>query len=198
MLRDERELVDRCRSVTGVDLDLEGIRKHRTIRDRLLARLECLPFPDETFDVVTANMVMEHVEYPDMVLRELCRTLRPGGRLILHTPNLRNWKLRLMSICPGAVKRALARFFEGRSERDVFPAHYLCNTSSSIRRHSREQGLVVEEIRLINSSATTSILFPLAIVELALIRLHQRPSMMDLRSNIIATLRRPPADRARC
>lgn len=49
---------------------------------------EKLPFPDSTFDVVSCLEVLEHVFDKDVALKELLRVLKPGGRLILSTPNL--------------------------------------------------------------------------------------------------------------
>lgn len=48
-----------------------------------------LPFPDNTFDVIFFCEVMEHVlGYPEDYLKDFCRTLKPGGYLVLTTPNL--------------------------------------------------------------------------------------------------------------
>ncbi|MEX1169639.1 MAG: methyltransferase domain-containing protein [Chloroflexota bacterium] len=46
-----------------------------------------LPFPAATFDLVTSFQVLEHVPDPLTFLRELARVLRPGGTVILATPN---------------------------------------------------------------------------------------------------------------
>ena len=44
--------------------------------------------PTETFDVVTLNHVIEHVIDPEKLLSECYRILKPGGRLVLLTPNV--------------------------------------------------------------------------------------------------------------
>lgn len=46
-----------------------------------------LPFPDETFDLVTSFQVLEHVPDPIAYLREIARVTRSGGTVILATPN---------------------------------------------------------------------------------------------------------------
>lgn len=48
---------------------------------------EQLPYPDNTFDVMLSNEVLEHVQDDAQVLREMARTLKPGGRLVLFCPN---------------------------------------------------------------------------------------------------------------
>lgn len=45
-----------------------------------------LPFPENFFDVIIANDVMEHVGQPEAVLREAHRVLKPGGRFFTNFP----------------------------------------------------------------------------------------------------------------
>ena len=45
------------------------------------------PFPDNHFDVVTSFQVIEHVEDVERYLYELHRVLKPGGTIIITTPN---------------------------------------------------------------------------------------------------------------
>jgi SAM-dependent methyltransferase len=55
---------------------------------------ENLPFRDETFDLVFAGEVLEHLNAPAKALNEWSRVLRTGGRLCLSTPNGRLVKLK--------------------------------------------------------------------------------------------------------
>ena len=50
------------------------------------ADLEALPFPNDSFDAALNIVVLEHTRNPQQVLNELCRTLKPGGRLLLIAP----------------------------------------------------------------------------------------------------------------
>lgn len=45
------------------------------------------PFEDDSFDVVVAKHVVEHLPAPDQAIQEIGRVLRPGGLLVLGTPN---------------------------------------------------------------------------------------------------------------
>jgi SAM-dependent methyltransferase len=56
---------------------------------------EPLPYPDATFDVVTATEVIEHLEDFRRVVREIFRVLKPGGVCVLSTPNILNLNSRL-------------------------------------------------------------------------------------------------------
>ncbi|MFH1444045.1 MAG: class I SAM-dependent methyltransferase [Candidatus Peregrinibacteria bacterium] len=56
-----------------------------------------LSFPDETFDVVVSSECIEHTENPLKALAEMCRVLKPGGTLIVTTPNKLWYPILLLS-----------------------------------------------------------------------------------------------------
>jgi SAM-dependent methyltransferase len=57
----------------------------------------CLPFPDETFDVVITSEVLEHIQDDVTAIAEMVRVLKPGGRFAATVPSqfpeMINWKL---------------------------------------------------------------------------------------------------------
>jgi len=83
----ETNLVDKCRSIVGIDYDLPSLEKHRTISKRVRGDISNLPFKDNSFNLITSNMVLEHVEDPLSLFNELRRILKPGGKFVFHTPN---------------------------------------------------------------------------------------------------------------
>jgi len=81
------------REMVGVDLDPRTIEAARQLPVPAGVRYEVgdvmrLRFPDAHFDAVTSMETLEHVSAEPM-LRELVRVLRPGGRLMLSTPQNR-------------------------------------------------------------------------------------------------------------
>ena len=74
--------------VEGVDFDPAAVesaaRRGYAVR---LGTLESQRYPDGTFAAVTASHVLEHVREPGAFLRECRRVLRPGGTLVILTPN---------------------------------------------------------------------------------------------------------------
>ncbi len=57
---------------------------------------ERLPYADESFDVLTAWHVIEHVSDVTRTLQDWYRVLRPGGLLMLETPDAECWKARIL------------------------------------------------------------------------------------------------------
>jgi ubiquinone/menaquinone biosynthesis C-methylase UbiE len=63
----------------------------------LVGSAEGIPLPDRSCDAARADRLLQHVSDPLIVLREVARTLRPGGRVVLVEPD---W--RTMAIYPGS------------------------------------------------------------------------------------------------
>jgi len=71
----------------GADLSDEMIRvaKKKQIEGAEFAvgSADKLPYPDETFDIVTCSQSFHHYPYPEQAMREAKRVLKPGGLYIL-------------------------------------------------------------------------------------------------------------------
>lgn len=75
--------------VSGLDFDpaaaQTALRRGVEVR---VGRLEDSAYAEASFDIVTANQVIEHVHDPIAFLRTCWTLVRPGGRLWIGTPNL--------------------------------------------------------------------------------------------------------------
>ena len=72
--------------VRYVAFDFKPRRKRAYGEIDLTADLYQIPFRQDTFEAAINVDVLEHVREPRDVLKELCRVLRPGGRLFLIAP----------------------------------------------------------------------------------------------------------------
>ncbi len=186
----EHDIVSRCRSVTGVDYDMPSLDKHRSIHRLVRGDIGSLPFLDGSFDLVTANMVVEHLADPERQFVEIARVLRPGGLLLVHTPNALGYASMLSRTVPGAIKRVIIRVLDSRSAEDVFPTHYRANTRARLARIAGASGLALADVRMVATDAMFAVVPPLAAAELFVIRLLMTKRLKRYRSNIIAALRK--------
>jgi len=75
-------------AVTGVDLSSTALQFSRQRGETRLikAPIEHLPFAENTFDLVTALDIIEHLDDDWAALREIARVLKPGGRAVVLVP----------------------------------------------------------------------------------------------------------------
>jgi 2-polyprenyl-3-methyl-5-hydroxy-6-metoxy-1,4-benzoquinol methylase len=86
--------------VRGVDISAEGIARYRSHGfDGHVVDLESgIDYPDATFDLTFCSEVIEHVTSPEILAAEMFRVLKPGGRLVLSTPNSAFWLYRVLGV----------------------------------------------------------------------------------------------------
>jgi SAM-dependent methyltransferase len=87
--------------VCGVEVSdyAAGLARKRYGLDVFTGTLEEAHYPDNTFDAVTMWDVLEHLHDPSSALKEICRILKPGGRLVLRVPNGDSLDARVFGIC---------------------------------------------------------------------------------------------------
>lgn len=77
----------------GLDVDAKAIAFCR--EKGLNANVGDIPsqnYPDEFFDAITINHVIEHVHEVDALLKSCYPKLKKGGKLVIATPNTKNWQ----------------------------------------------------------------------------------------------------------
>ncbi|HEY9225988.1 MAG TPA: class I SAM-dependent methyltransferase [Gemmatimonadaceae bacterium] len=187
----EQELISATKTLVGLDPEFAALRNHRSIRLLICGDAGNLPFATGSFDMVTANMVVEHLPDPHRQFREIARVLKPGGRFVFHTPNSNGYPTLMARLVPDRVRALAARTLERRPAEDRFPTFYRANTPAAIRSACQEAGLVPDRIDLVRSTAMFWMITPIAILELFFLRMLGSPDMATLRPNLIAVLKKP-------
>ncbi|OFZ16563.1 MAG: hypothetical protein A2X86_12265 [Bdellovibrionales bacterium GWA2_49_15] len=88
----------RGHEVFGIDIDSNSVARST---ERGVPAKECdlnssaLPFADNYFDCIYAGEVIEHLVDTDRFLQEIERCLKPGGHLLITTPNLVSFENRV-------------------------------------------------------------------------------------------------------
>jgi 2-polyprenyl-3-methyl-5-hydroxy-6-metoxy-1,4-benzoquinol methylase len=114
------------------------------------AILETAELPDQSFDVVLLNHVIEHIDDPLRTLREVHRVLKPGGHFVIETPRYDTLMFRLM----------------GRRERSVgCGGHIYFFTTSSLKNLYEAAGFKTVELNYVGRSLTVErLIYNLSVV----------------------------------
>ncbi len=123
----------------GLDIDRSKLRYRRPLGNPLVcASLERLPLPDAHFDQVICSQVIEHVPEDPRIFSEFARVLKPGGTLVLGTPDYDRWQWVVVEWVYGwALPGAYAH------------EHITHYTLDSLRRILDEHGFEVDEHRYV-------------------------------------------------
>jgi SAM-dependent methyltransferase len=121
-------LRDRGHDVTGVTLSASEaeICSRQGFRCEIADITGTLPFADQSFDALILSHVLEHVAYPNNVLRNLSRLLRSRGSVYVALPNVLFFPQRAEFLRgrfryseTGLMDRTHLRFFDFHSARDL-------------------------------------------------------------------------------
>lgn len=134
-------------AAAALDPDLPSLLEHRapTI-PRLCGIAEALPFRAQSFDVVTAVWLLEHLSDPAAVFAEAHRVLAPDGRFIFLTPNAVHPILianRISQIAPALQRKLIPRLY-ARAEADTFPVRYRANDGGTLHALCRRAGFTLD------------------------------------------------------
>ncbi|MGW7486773.1 class I SAM-dependent methyltransferase [Streptomyces sp. NPDC054786] len=136
--------------LVGVDWSQDALRRARTripcaVRGELTG--DGLPFAAGSADAVLFSEVVEHLVDPDAALDELRRVLRPGGHLMLSTPNLAAWYNRglLLAGVQPVFSEVSMRHIHGRPGTQVV-GHLRLYTARALRGFLAASGFEVVRI----------------------------------------------------
>ena len=193
----ELAMVRRVKLAACCDRVIDAIAKHRSISIAVGATLDHLPFRSESLDLITLNNVAEHLEQPREVLAEFARVLAPGGRLIIHTPNISSYPMRIADlgrrILPKPFVMKMIRYMDFREEEDVFPTYYRANTRADLAAEAAAAGLSADKVLLVPARPLFYFVAPLCAAELAASRLLIRLGAEQFAASVILAVFRKAA-----
>jgi SAM-dependent methyltransferase len=121
--------------VVACDVDEAVLGNKSADEVRLIGHDGALPFPDGSFDLISAFSVLEHIEHPEVTAGELGRVLAPGGWLCAWTPNRWGYVGIGARLIPKRLHARVLRLVEPRRvEIDSFVPLYTMNTEAARKR----------------------------------------------------------------
>lgn len=131
--------------ICGVDLD-PRVASNPMLDEGRVADAAGIPYADETFDVVFADNVVEHLTDPIQVFRDVHRVLKPGGVFLFKTPNKIHYMPTIARITPHRFHQFVNKL-RGRAEVDTFPTQYRANTVRDVRRTAHAVGFEITSVQ---------------------------------------------------
>lgn len=127
--------------VFGVEIDRKAVKvaqEFYKLRNIYSGTLEEVKFPSDTFDVITMFHVIEHTENPITTFIECHRILKPTGKLIVITPNI----------------KSLGHYLFKKNYFSLFPPyHFYLFSPSTIRRCVEKAGLTILKLKTLTRQA---------------------------------------------
>ena len=111
----------------GLDLCRPTVRPQANVYP-LVGSLDQIPCRSESIDVIMSRSVLEHLENPESVFKELHRVLRPGGKVIFTTPNKYYYSCLVAKVFPDWARNIYFKRVFGEEDYDRFPVYYRANT----------------------------------------------------------------------
>lgn len=186
-----RELPRRTRLTVGCDRD-PHLSRHSSIKHLVLCDASALPFRSGVFTLVSACMVLEHLEKPEEVFREVSRVSRPGGCFVLVTPNRFNYAMLVAALTPyrfHVFHKKLMHYLSRREWRDfsedLFPTWYRANTMGRLRRLLRHSAFREARLQYLSLAHSFGFLRPFYALSLLFERLIDRVGLDVLKADIL-------------
>lgn len=136
-------------TVVGVDPDPVVLDNPQVDEARALEPPEYrIPYPENHFDLIFSNSVVEHLQDSRAFFQEVERVLKPGGTFLAKTPNRKHYVALVASLTPHWFHEFYNKL-RGREAKDTFPTTYACNSRAEVLRDIASLELELEEFKIV-------------------------------------------------
>jgi len=174
-----------CLFKTGMDIYRHPELIHDNENLFLEGSLENIPFNNGVFTLVSLNTVVEHIENPEKVFKEISRVLVTGGHVLIHTTNKYSPLVFAGKLIPEKIRLLFFKKVFGAKEHDVFKTFHRVNSYDEIKRIA---GFEIEEMYFIQDLNWTN--RPVFLVLFIFHLLTKIPGLYKMRTNIVVLLKK--------
>jgi SAM-dependent methyltransferase len=135
---------NKTKLLVGLDLRLD-LAENNQVQCATRASVVQMPFANQSFDLIFSRFLLEHVEQPQTTFNEFARVLKPGGKLIILTPNSFHYFPVAGKLIPNGLHKYFARLVSYRDE-DTFMTYYRANSKRKLVDFGKNVSLSLENI----------------------------------------------------
>lgn len=181
-------LSDRCAKLVGVDPS-DNIEQNEFVDEYAKCLIEDYSSTDK-FDLATLRMVVEHIQQPEQTTAKLAELVRPGGFVVVYTPNRWSAASVVASLTPQWFHTLVAGFLWRAREEDVFPTVYEMNTRKRLRTLFSSAGFKEVDFARLDSCSICQRFWLLYVLELSVWRAFRAIGIPYPESNLLGVYER--------
>jgi ubiquinone/menaquinone biosynthesis C-methylase UbiE len=147
-----RSLKGEVRKVVGADID-DDVLDNDDLDESYIITNDKLPFENNTFDLAWADFVLEHVEKPEVFLKEIFRVLKLGASFFFRTPNNYHYVSVIAHITTHRFHKLIANKVRKLPEQayEPYPTYHRLNSKKDILKYAKLVGFRKIELRFIEA-----------------------------------------------
>jgi len=123
-------LASRCGFLLGIDPD-HSVNQNELLHARAAVPIEQLQ-TDRRFDLITLQMVAEHIANPESAVSRMAGLTRPGARVVVYTVHRWSFTSIVSAVTPMWVHHLIKHFLWRTASGETFPVVYRMNTQSRL------------------------------------------------------------------
>lgn len=181
-------LASRCGCLVGVDPS-ENIAENSLVHERVQCTVEEY-HTERKFDLATLRMVAEHIVDPDAAIAALARLLRPGGKVVIYTPNRWSPLSLVANLVPFRWHPRVTQLLWQTKDDDVFPTVYRMNSRRRLRQLFAQGGFREVAFVYLDACCLFQRFRPLYFLELSLWRLCSALGLHYPENNLLGVYER--------